>query len=188
MEFKKRLMLLEADDGTKGGGGSEAPKDPAPSDAADGEKAKEKVTFTDEQQAKIEEILAKVTAKKERELEEALKLEKMSEDERTKHKLSEYEAKLKAYEQKELLSTYKDKLSSEELPREYAEIIPISTADEAQKAITFLKSYKETVTKPLQDTIDQLKKDLANAGLRQPSPAGAKSEDAPKKITLKKIY
>ena len=150
-------------------------------------------TFTPEQEehfkAVIDKEYAKLSAKfdkKEREAAEAAeaaKLAGLSEAERTKAELEAAQKKITEYEQQSLIGQFKIELSGKGLPVEFADNVPIKTADEANKFVKLLAKFKENIEKPLSDKLADAEENLRNATLRgyaPKAPQGTPQDTVPK--------
>lgn len=153
-----------------------------------------KPEFNEEQQKYIDELINKQYAKlqskaeeKLKALEQAEKLKSMSEVERAKEELKLAKEKLAEYENEKLVNQFKVELTTKGLKADFAELIPVSDADKAKKAVDFLGSYKEEIEKPLLEKIKVLEEQLRNTALKGGVPSvPSTSTEAPK--SLKKVY
>ncbi len=163
----KKNIFFEAD----GGGGSEL--------SAEQKKQSEetKVSFSAEQQAHIDKMIAAEKARIEarvekrnaehlKALEEAERLKSMSEAERKEAELEQARQKIAEYERKELTNQFKVELSSKGLPTHFVDHFAISNADQAKGAIDTLSKFKEEIETPLKDENKRLQDELANARLK----------------------
>lgn len=142
---------------------------------------KSKLNLSPEQQKlfddKINEITRKAYERAEKKandklkaIEEAERLKNMSESEKQAEQIKQYEAKIAEFEQRELKNQFKVELSAAGLPQEYADYIPVSNAEKANEAITFLKDFKDKIVTDYEKHIKELESQLKAAQMRTPAP------------------
>lgn len=188
MEKLRTNPLMEADDGVTSAAGTTASTQVPTAAAVD------KPTFTDEQQAYIDGLIAnrykkfqETTDKKVKAIEEAQKLAGMSEAEKQATQLTSLEAKLKEYEQRDLISQYKIELSNKGITADIADALPVTDADAAKKAVDTLANWKTQIETTYASKIKELEEKLRNAELRGTVPTAVKDGSATKPV-LKTIY
>lgn len=171
MDFKQEKTFMEQPNETN----------PIVADSVVADDDKSKLNFSPEQQklfdAKISEITRKAYERAEKKandklkaMEEAERLKNMSESEKQAEQIKQYEAKIAEYEQRDLKNQFKVELSAAGLPQDYADYIPVSNADKAKEAITFLKNFKDSIVNDYEKRIKELESQLKSAQMRTPAP------------------
>lgn len=142
---------------------------------------KSKLNLSPEQQKLFDDKISEITRKayeraekkandKLKAIEEAERLKNMSESEKQAERIKQYEEKIAEYEQRDLKNQFKVELSAAGLPQEYADYIPVSNADKAKEAITFLKNFKDKIVNDYEKRIKELESQLKAAQMRTPAP------------------
>lgn len=142
---------------------------------------KAKLALTPEQQKIFDDMVREATRKaaeraekkasaKLKEIEEAERLKNMSESEKQAEIIKKYQARIAELEKKELTNQFKIELTNAGLPKEFADIIPVSDADKAKEAIDFFKKYKDGIVDEYEKKIKELESQLKAAQMRTPAP------------------
>ena len=128
------------------------------------ENSKEEVkTFTQEEVNKIiEKRLAKEMKKREKALQEAERLSKMSDDERARAEFESekeaFENERKAYLKDKMLTQCEKELIKESLPSEFAHLL---VTDDADSTSDNIKAFKEQWNKALEEAVNERLKSKA---------------------------
>lgn len=171
MDFKQEKTFMEQTNETNNNA----------ADVVIADEDKSKLNLSPEQQKLFDDKISEITRKayeraekkandKLKAIEEAERLKNMSESEKQAERIKQYEEKIAEYEQRDLKNQFKVELSAAGLPQEYADYIPVSNADKAKEAITFLKSFKDKIVNDYEKRIKELESQLKAAQMRTPAP------------------
>lgn len=167
-------------------GGNPAPQ-PVTPPSPDG-----KTLFTQEQlNAIIAKELAKVEAKsaqKQKEIEETEKLKTMTETQKQALEFQKIKDELATFKRGQFAAEYKAQLIERGLPGELAQVMPVEDAEKAQIVLENLEKFKITLLAEKDKRIEELEKELKNAGMRGTPPKSVNTPTGGTGTVLKTIY